>query len=53
MARNVKCSVSGKWGTSDTFIKIDGKYYCNKDDQINCCQKIIQFLEKADEKNYN
>lgn len=33
--------------------KIDGKYYCNKDDQINCCQKIIQFLEKADEKNYN
>ena len=33
--------------------KIDGKYYCNKDDQINCCQKIIHFLEEADKKNYN
>ena len=34
-------------------IEIDGKYYCNKEDQINCCQKIIQFLEKADGQNYN
>ena len=34
-------------------IEIDGKYFCNKDDKINCCQKLIQFLEKADDKNYN
>ena len=34
-------------------IEIDGKYYCNKEDKINCCQKLIQFLEKADNKNYN
>lgn len=27
MARKVKCCVSGKWGTSDTFLKIDGRYY--------------------------
>ena len=33
-------------------IEIDGKYFCNKEDKINCCQKIIQFLEKADDKNY-
>lgn len=31
MARKVKCCVSGKWGTSDTFIKIDGKYYENQE----------------------
>ena len=34
-------------------IEIDGKYFCNKEDKINCCQKLIQFLEKADDKNYN
>ena len=34
-------------------IEIDGKYYCNKEDKINCCEKLIQFLEKADNKNYN
>ena len=34
-------------------IEIDGKYFCSKEDKINCCQKIIQFLEKADDKNYN
>ena len=33
-------------------IEIDGKYFCSKEDKINCCQKIIQFLEKADDKNY-
>ena len=31
MARKVKCCVSGKWGTSDTFLKIDGKYYENEE----------------------
>ena len=34
-------------------IEIDGKYYCNQDDKINCCQQLIQILEKADDKNYN
>ena len=33
--------------------EIDGKYYCNKEEQINCCQKIIQILEKADKHNFN
>lgn len=27
MARKVKCAITGKYGTSDEFIKIDGKYY--------------------------
>ncbi len=27
MARKVKCQITGEWGTSDDFIKIDGKYY--------------------------
>ena len=27
MARKVKCAVTGKYGTSDEFVKIDGKYY--------------------------
>lgn len=31
MARNVKCCITGKWGTSDTFIKIDGRYYENQE----------------------
>lgn len=31
MARKVKCCVTGKWGTSDTFLKIDGKYYENQE----------------------
>ena len=34
-------------------IEIDCKYYCNQDDKINCCQQLIQILEKADDKNYN
>ena len=34
-------------------IEIDGKYFCNKEDQINCCQKLIRCLEKIDEKIYN
>ena len=33
-------------------IEIDGKYFCNKEDKINCCQKLIRFLEKVDEKKY-
>lgn len=31
MARKVKCAVTGKIGTSDTFVKIDGKYYSSYD----------------------
>lgn len=27
MARRVKCAVTGEYGTSDTFVKIDGRYY--------------------------
>ena len=27
MARRVKCAVTGEYGTSDTFVKIDGHYY--------------------------
>lgn len=27
MARKVKCQVTGEYGTSDTFVKIDGRYY--------------------------
>ena len=34
-------------------MDIDGKYFCNKEDKINCCQQLIQILEKADDKNYN
>ena len=34
-------------------LEIDGKYFCSKEDKINCCQKIIQYLEKAEDKNYN
>jgi len=33
-------------------IEIDGKYFCNKEDKINCCQKLIRFFEKVDEKKY-
>ena len=33
-------------------IEIDRKYFCNKEDKINCCQKLIRFLEKVDEKKY-
>lgn len=31
MARKVKCAITGEYGTSDTFIKIDGKYYKNRE----------------------
>lgn len=31
MARKVKCAVTGKYGTSDDFVKIDGKYYSSYD----------------------
>jgi len=34
-------------------IEIDGKYFCNKEDKINCCQKLIRYLEKPNEINYN
>ena len=27
MARKVKCVITGEYGTSDTFVKINGKYY--------------------------
>lgn len=27
MARKVKCQITGEYGTSDIFIKINGKYY--------------------------
>ena len=33
-------------------VEIDGKYFCNKEDKINCCQKLIRFLENVDEKKY-
>ncbi len=49
MARNVKCSVSGKWGTSDTFIKIDGKYYENKE-VYEEHKKQCEYWRKAIEK---
>ena len=32
--------------------EIDKKYFCSDDDKINCCQKLIQYLENADEKKY-
>lgn len=31
MAYKVRCAITGEYGTSDTFIKIDGKYYKNQD----------------------
>lgn len=49
MARKVKCSVSGKWGTSDTFIKIDGKYYENKE-VYEEQRKQTEYWKKAVEK---
>lgn len=30
MARKVRCAITGEYGTSDTFIKIDGRYYKNQ-----------------------
>ena len=32
-------------------IDIDPKYYCNKNDKINCCKQLMDYLDKADEKN--
>lgn len=32
--------------------EIDGKYFCNNNDKIKCCQKLIQNLENADDKHY-
>lgn len=32
--------------------EIDKKYFCSDDDKINCCQKMIQYLENADEKKF-
>ena len=37
MARKVKCNVTGEYGTTDTFIKIDNKYY--KDIQTYECDR--------------
>ena len=34
-------------------IEIDPKYFCDKEDKINCCQRLMQILEKADYKYYN
>lgn len=41
MARKVKCQVTGEWGTSETFVKIDGKYYKN--------QKVYDVWHKENE----
>ena len=35
MARKVKCNVTGEYGTSDTFIKIDNKYYKDRETYEN------------------
>ena len=31
MSRRVKCHATGEYGTSDSFIKVDGKYYKNQE----------------------
>lgn len=47
MARKVKCQVTGQYGTTDTFSKINGKYYASKEiydnwqSNINYRQKVI------------
>ena len=33
-------------------IEIDKMYFCNNDDKIDCCQKLIEYLDKADEKEF-
>ena len=32
--------------------EIDKQYFCNPDDKIDCCQKLMQYLENADEKHF-
>lgn len=47
-------------GVHDNFGKmsfmnineIDQKFFCNDEDKINCCQKLIQLLVEVDEKNF-
>ena len=34
-------------------IDIDRKFYCNKNDRIECCEKIIEYFKEADEKEFN
>ncbi len=31
MARKVKCQITHEWGTSDTFVKIEDKYYKSRE----------------------
>ncbi len=33
-------------------IEIDGKYFCNKEDKINCCDKLIEYMNNVDDKKY-
>lgn len=46
MARKVKCHASGEYGTTDTFVKIDGKWY---KDQLtyDMYQNIIKYRRKV------
>ena len=47
-------------GVHDNFGKmsfmnineIDQKFFCNDEDKINCCQKLIQLLVEVDERNF-
>ena len=51
--KNRPCGVHDDFGrVSFMNCEIDKKFYCNIDDKINCCQKLIQYLENADEKHY-
>lgn len=51
--KNRPCGIHNDFGrVSFMNCEIDGKFYCNNDDKINCCQKLIQYLENADEKHY-
>lgn len=34
-------------------VDIDSKFYCNKNDRIECCEKLIQYFKEADEKEFN
>jgi hypothetical protein len=34
-------------------VDIDRKFYCNKNDRIECCEKIIEIFREADEKEFN
>lgn len=47
------CNIHPDFGrVSFMNVEIDSKYFCSKEDKINCCDKLIEYMNYVDDKKY-